>query len=127
MVSWSATVPSGWLLEAFGSKGRISVRAPSFPTSRDSILQAGTLESGSMQKIDVPERLLRTPEVGIDSGFEPQASYPMALAMSRMVQSIHGTGPAKPDFEQAWAVECALEAARRSAAERRWVRVEEVS
>jgi predicted dehydrogenase len=44
-----------------------------------------------------------------------------------MVQSIRGTGRAKPDFDQAWAVECALEAARRSAEERRWVRLDEIS
>src|SRR5262249_39321090 len=125
-VSWSATVPPGWLLEAFGSKGRLSVRAPNFPTSRDSILHAGTLDSGTLEKIDVPERLLRTPDVGIDSNVEPQPAYPMALAMNSMVQRIRGGGPARPDFQQAWVVECALEAARRSSIERRWVRLDEI-
>jgi predicted dehydrogenase len=126
-VSWSATVPPGWLIEAFGSKGRFSVRAPNFPTSRDSVLHASTLEAGSLQKIDIPERLLRTTDIGIDAQSEPQPAYPMALAMHSMVQSIRSRGAAKPDFEQAWAVECALEAARRSAAERRWVRLDEIS
>ncbi len=127
-VSWSATVPSGWLLEAYGSKGRFCVRAPNFPTSRDSTLQAGTLEAGTMQKIEIPERLLRSPDVAIDSATDPQPAYPMALAMHSMVQTIRGTGrSARPDFAQAWAVECALEAARRSSKERRWVRLEEIS
>jgi predicted dehydrogenase len=126
-VSWSATVAQGWLLEAFGSKGRLAVNAPSFPTSRDSVLHAGTLESGRMEKIVIPERLLHTAGVGVDFTAEPQPVYPMALSMSRMVQSIHGGGAASPDFEQAWAVECALEAARRSAEERRWVRLDEIS
>jgi predicted dehydrogenase len=126
-VSWSATVAQGWLLEAFGSKGRLAVNAPSFPTSRDSVLHAGTLEGGRMEKIVIPERLLHTAGVGVDFTAEPQPVYPMALSMSRMVQSIHGGGAASPDFEQAWAVECALEAARRSAEERRWVRLEEIS
>ena len=125
-VSWSATVGAGWLLEAFGSRGRFSVRAPSFPTSRDSTLLAGTLEAGSMQKIEIPERLLHTPDVGVDSNVDVQPVYPMALSMNRMIQAIHGTGAARPDFGQAWTVERVLEAARRSAEERRWVRLEEI-
>ena len=100
--------------------------APNFPTSRDSTLHAGTLEAGLMQKIEVPERLLRSAEVAVDYAADPQPVYPMALSMSRMVQSIQGAGAARPDFEQAWTVECVLEAARRSAEERRWVRLEEI-
>ena len=125
-VSWSSTVAPGWLLEAFGSKGRFAVSSPSFPTSRDSTLHAGTLESGRMEKITIPERFLRSPEVTADSAADPQPVYPMALSMSRMIQSIRGAGAARPDFDQAWAVECALEAARRSAEERRWVRLDEI-
>jgi len=125
-VSWSATVPPGWSLEAFGSKGRFALAAPNFPTSRDTTLRAGTLESGRMETLDMPERLLRTADVGVDSAADPQPVYPMALSMSRMVQSIHGGGAAKPDFEQAWAVECALEAARLSMDEHRWVSLNEI-
>jgi predicted dehydrogenase len=43
-----------------------------------------------------------------------------------MVQAIRGEGNAHPDFEQGWQVERLQEAVRRSAAERRWVKVEEV-
>jgi predicted dehydrogenase len=50
----------------------------------------------------------------------------MALSMSRMTRAIRGDGPASPDFDQAWLVERILEAARRSSAERRWVKVEEI-
>jgi predicted dehydrogenase len=91
------------------------------------MLHVGTLDGGRMEKIDIPERLLRTAEVGVDFAADPQPVYPMALSMSRMVQSIRGAGRAKPDFDQAWAVECALEAARRSSEERRWVRLDEIS
>jgi len=80
-----------------------------------------------MEKIDIPERLLRSAGIGVDFASDPQPVYPMALSMSRMVQSIRGTGRANPDFDQAWAVECALEAARHSAEERRWVRLDEIS
>jgi predicted dehydrogenase len=125
-VSWSATVAPGWSLEAFGSNGRIRLAAPNFPTSRDSTLHAGTLESGGMEKVEMPDRLLRSADVGVDYAADPQPVYPMALAMSRMVESIRGNGPAKPDFDQAWAVECALEAARRSMEEHRWVSLGEI-
>jgi predicted dehydrogenase len=79
-----------------------------------------------MEKVDIPDRLLRTADVGVDYAADPQPVYPMALSMSRMVQSIRGVGSAKPDFDQAWAVECALEAARRSMEERRWVSLKEI-
>jgi predicted dehydrogenase len=125
-VSWSATLTQGWSLEAFGSNGRFSVSSPSFPTSRDSVLYAGTLARGQMEKIDIPERLLQKDGVGIDFASDPQPAYPMALSMNRMVQAIRGEGAASPDFEQAWIVECGLEAARRSAEERRWVRLDEI-
>ena len=125
-VSWSATVGPGWSLEAFGSKGRFALAAPSFPTSRDTTLHAGTLENGRMEKVDIPERLLRSPDVRVDYAIDPQPAYPMALSMNRMIQSIRGGGPAEPDVDQAFAVECALEAARRSAEERRWVSLKEI-
>jgi predicted dehydrogenase len=80
-----------------------------------------------MAKIDSPERLLRTPEVNVDFAVDPQPVYPMALSMNQMVQNIRGKGRAHPDFEQAWAVERVLEAVRRSAEERRWVKIEEIS
>jgi predicted dehydrogenase len=124
-VSWSATVPPGWRLEAFGSNGRFVASAPSFPTSRETTLHAGTLADGRLEPIPMPQRLTETPDVGINAEVEPQPAYPMALSMSRMTAAIRGEGAAAPDFEQAWFVERVLEAARRSSAEGRWVRIAE--
>ena len=101
-VSWSATVPPGWTLEAFGSKGRFAAHAPSFPTSRDTTLHAGTIESGRMEKIQVPPRFLSTSAIAISADAEPQPAYPMALSMAHMAQAIRGEGAASPDFEQVW-------------------------
>jgi predicted dehydrogenase len=126
-VSWSAVLGSGWTLEAFGSKGRCVVSAPSFPTARDTTLHAGTLNSGTLEKVEIPERLLRTPDVTINSDSQVPPAYPMALAMHSMVHAIRGSGVARPDFEQAWYVERLQEAVRRSAAEHRWVRLAEIS
>ena len=125
-VCWSAALTPGWTLEAFGSKGRFVSRAPSFPTARDTTLHAGSV-GGAFEQVQIPERLLRAPGVGIDADFQMQASYPMALSVQNMIRAIKGEAVAAPDFGQAWFVERVLEAARRSAAERRWVRIEEVA
>lgn len=125
-VSWNAPLGLGWYLDMFGSKGRMVLQSPSFPTSRDTTLRAGKLGGAGPEPIEIPQRLLRTSEIGIDAGFEIQPSHPMALSMNAMVQAIRGEGRARPDFEQAWQVERLQEAVRRSAAERRWVRLEEI-
>ncbi len=124
-VSWSATLGSGWTLDAFGSNGRFRLEAPSFPTSRDTVLRAGRL-GGALEPVEIPALLLETPEIGLTAQTPIPPAHPMALSMHRMVEAIRGNGPAAPDFEQGWLVERLLEAARRSAEERRWVRVAEI-
>lgn len=126
-VSWSATLGAGWMLDVFGSRGRLALRAPSFPTSRDTELQAGSLREAGLARIEIPERFLHTADVAVDATAQPASSYPMALSMQRLATAIRCNGAAQPDFEQAWAVERALEAARRSAAQRRWVRLDEIA
>ena len=126
-VSWNAPLGPGWYLEAFGSNGRLVAEAPSFPTSRDTILRAGRLGDAGMERIAIPERLLRTAEVSIDAEAEIQPAHPMALSMNAMARAIEGKGAAHPDFAQAWMVERMLEAVRRSSSERRWVRIDEIA
>lgn len=126
-VSWSATLGSGWNLEAFGSQGRFIISSPSFPTGRDTTLQAGTLDENRIEKISIPQRLLQSQDMDVDFDVEPQPVYPMALSMQRMTQAALGTAVARPDFEQAWRVERVLEAARRSTQEQRWIRLSEIS
>jgi predicted dehydrogenase len=125
-VSWNATLGSGWMLEAFGSKGRFVASSPSFPTALDTTLHAGTLAGKGVEKVEIPERLLRSPEVTIDATVPIPPAYPMALSMQNMVQAIRGEAVARPDFEQAWYVERVQEAVRVSAVERRWVRLAEI-
>jgi|HubBroStandDraft_1064217.scaffolds.fasta_scaffold00032_26 predicted dehydrogenase len=126
-VSWSATLGSGWTLDVFGSKGRIVAKAPSFPTSRDTVLQAGRLGDAGLVTIEIPDRLLQTPEIGLGADARMPPSHPMALSMHCMAEAIRGAGRASPDFARAWEVERILEAARRSAAERRWSRLQEIA
>jgi predicted dehydrogenase len=126
-VSWNATVGPGWVLDVFGEKGRLRAEAPSFPTSRDTTLAAGKVGGRELTPVALPDRLTKTPEVGIDYEVAIQPAHPMALSMNAMARAIEGTGRARPDFAQAWAVERQQEAIRRSAAERRWVRIEEIA
>jgi predicted dehydrogenase len=51
----------------------------------------------------------------------------MAISMNAMVRAIEGKATARPDFDQAWKVERVLEAVRRSSAQRRWVRLAEIT
>jgi len=126
-VSWSATLGSGWTLDAFGTQGRFVAKAPTFPTSKETVLEAGRLGTAPMERIPIPEQFLKTPEVGMTADTPMPASHPMALSMNRMVEAIGARGVAAPDFTQAWAVERALEAARRSALERCWVRLDAIA
>ena len=125
--SWNATLGSGWLLDVFGSKGRLIAQAPSFPTSRDTTLHAGRLGETGLGRVEIPERLLRTPEVGLDSEAAIQPAHPMSLSMNAMARAIEGKGQARPDFAQAWRVERQQEAIQRSMRERRWVRIDEIT
>lgn len=125
-VSWSAPHGPGWSLDTFGSKGRLTVAAPSFPTARDTVLYAGSL-GGGFDQVAIPPNFYETPDIGITAAFEPQASFGMALSMNNMVQAIKGEARARPNFDQAWAVERVQEAVRRSTDERHWVRLEEIS
>src|SRR3546814_21138859 len=82
-VSWNATMTPGWTLEAFGSKWRFVARAPNFPTSRDTTLHAGALGGPAFGPVTIAERLLKTPDVALDSVSEPTASHPLALSLPR--------------------------------------------
>jgi predicted dehydrogenase len=125
-VSWNAPLGRGWYVEAFGSNGRMTIEAPSFPTVLDTVLHAGTLDGGAMERVAIPDAMLRSPDIGIDAYMPVPPAYPMALSMNRMVRAIEGDAVAHPDFEQAWQIERIQEAIRRSSAERRWVKLGEI-
>lgn len=123
-ISWSLPLHDGWLLDVYGTKGRLRAEAPTFPTARDCRLFGGKT-GGAMEEI-VPPTIFRTdPDVELDWQAEVQPSYPMALSMCAMVRAIYGQGKASPDFVRALEIERLQEAIRLSSKERRWVKVSE--
>jgi predicted dehydrogenase len=134
-VSWNAPLGRGWYLDVFGSGGRIVLESPSFPTCRETTLHAGKLGGTGVERVEIPQRLLSEPGLGIDASCPIQPAFPMALSMNAMVRAVRdgaeakamAKAPAHPDFEQAWQVERLQEAVRVSATQRRWVRLEEIA
>ena len=124
-ISWSMTLHDGYVLDVFGTQGRLIASSPTFPTARDCILQGGQL-GGEIAQIEIADSTKSAPNIALDWQSDPQPSFPMALSMHAMVEAIAGRAKAMPDFAQALEVERIQEAIRRSSAERRWVRIADV-
>ncbi|WP_022673808.1 Gfo/Idh/MocA family protein [Novosphingopyxis baekryungensis] len=125
---WAMPQHDGWLLDLYGSEGRLMSRSPTFPTARDCKLFGAKLQDKADQhaptdlpEVEVPQAYFGGNRVGIDADFPVPPAFPMALSMRKMVDAIHGKASAAPDFGRALEVERVMEAMRLSSAERRWV------
>jgi predicted dehydrogenase len=125
-ISWSLPVHQGWVLDLYGTKGRLLSKSPTFPTARDCTLEAGQI-GGVLSPVDIPENYKSVPGIGLDWQHPVQPAFPMALSMQAMVDAINGAGVASPTFADALEIERVQEAIRLSSLERRWVRLVEVS
>ncbi len=130
---WAMTMHDGWLLDIYGTQGRLVTRAPTFPTSHDCTLWGLRAEDkpnphapSILRELEIPPAFTAAQGVGIDAGFAIPPCYPMALAMQRMVAAIAGEGSAAPDFARALEVERCQEAMRLSQQDARWVTVADV-
>ena len=124
-IGWSMTLHDGWSINVFGERGRLAVSSPTFPTSRDCLLQGGRL-GAAFENIAIPDALKSAPGVALDWQNDPQPSFPMALSMRAMVAAIGGEGGASPDFAAALEVERLQEAMRVSNARRSWITANEI-
>jgi predicted dehydrogenase len=124
-ISWSLPLHNGWLIDVHGSKGRMKVTSPTFPTAKDTVLSTGKT-GGSFSEIEIDDRFQSVPGVAMDWQSEPQPSAIMAFSMNAMAREIQGQGKAAPDFAHALEIERIQEAIRLSSAERRWVQVADV-
>jgi predicted dehydrogenase len=124
--SWSVPAQPGWLIDVFGSKGRLVASSPTFPTARDCTLHGGQA-GDALEQLPIPDHFHSDPAIGIDSQHPVQPSFPMALSMAAMVDAIRSQGVATPDFAMALEVERIQQAIRASSAERRWVKLAEIA
>jgi predicted dehydrogenase len=124
--SWSLPLHDGFLLDVYGSNGRLCAESPTFPTARDCTLEGGQL-GGALTPIAVADRYKSAPGIALNWQAEVQPSFPMALSMQAMVDAIHGRGAASPDFARALEIERIQEAIRISNWERRWVTLTEIA
>ena len=98
-----------------------------FPTQDDTTLFAAKRGDFALTAVAIPDRYLTMDGVDFGDCSPLPHARSMALGMRTMVDAIRDVWTdAQPDFEQAWAVARILEAARRSVAEHRWVRLDEV-
>lgn len=124
-ISWSMPVHDGWLIDVYGSGGRLVSTSPTFPTAQDCTLSGARL-GGSLRPIAVDDAYKSRPGISLDWQTPVQPSFPMALSMEAMVKAINGTDGAAPSFAAALEIERIQEAIRLSSAERCWVQVADI-
>jgi len=127
--AWCAVGGRGFLLDAFGSKGRLVLEGPGMPTNDTKVYRA-TLGEMTATELEVPERFRS--KAGIDisapagSAWTVGPRYGMALAFADMLAAIREGRESRPGFAQALQTHAAIEAAETSGREGRWVKVREM-
>jgi predicted dehydrogenase len=124
---WVAAGGRGFFLEAYGSRGRLVVKAPGFPGAYDTELsgaEAGPYLQQPETKIELPERLYTLPDVGLIGPQSLPSLLPMARIFQGMLRAIENGGEAAPDFAQANHVQQVVEACYRSIESGAWSQVQ---
>jgi predicted dehydrogenase len=124
--AWCAIAGRGFMIDAFGSKGRLLLEGGGMPANETRVHYAKVGELVT-KELQIPERLRRRDGIAItaDSNRTPYGTGPqfaMALSYSDMIRAIKTGGEARPSFSQAFHTHAAIEAAHLSAIEHRWVR-----
>jgi predicted dehydrogenase len=129
--AWCAIAGRGFMLDAFGSKGRLMLDGGIMPANETKVYRARLSET-SVTELAVPDRFRRSKDVDMNAvrgdpktGEGPR--FAMALAYADMVRAIRNGGQARPGFPQALHTHAVVEAAHRSAVDRRWVAVQEMT
>ena len=127
--SWVAADGPGWMLEAFGSHGRLLAYAPSFPQPATTKLFAGAAGTSYVpiaKEVEVPEKLGKIPGAKLDAAAHRSAVMPMARVFADMVQAIRLGGDGAPSFAQACHVQSIVEGIHQSLETRSWVNMRDV-
>jgi len=124
--SWVAIAGGGYLLDVFGSKGRLVLQGQAFMPSND--LQVLLGKPGDMVPTpqEVPERFRRREGIAVtaDDGVSPV--FAMSLTFADVLRAIEHGGEPRPSFDQGYAVQSVIEAGEQSARTGRPVRPRDV-
>ncbi len=127
--AWCAVGGRGFLLDAFGSKGRLVLDGPGMPTNDTKVYRA-KLGEMMASEVEVPERFRSRAGINLTapagSAWTVGPRFGMALAFSDMVAAIREGRASRPGFAQALHTHAAIEAAELSAREGRWVGVSQL-
>lgn len=127
--SWVAADGPGWMLEAYGSRGRLLAQAPVFPLPSTTRLYAGPAGAHYApigDYVAVPERLEQVPGAVIDARALQSQIMPMARVFADMVHAIRAGGDGAPSFAQAFHVQLIVEGIYESMETRGWVNLRDV-
>lgn len=125
-VGWSSPALTGWRMELNGDKGTlISEHDGTFPSGPEVRLH-GAQNGARPAELDLPEVCLSPPEFSFAAPPLVPQSHDIAGVMASFIRAIREGSRPSPDFEQAWHVEAALEAARLAILQRRWVDIAEI-
>lgn len=121
-LGWANPALVGWHLQVNGERGTMGADAPGawFPSSH-TLRLCGGWDAAPLDSIDIP----LGPEPVAPPGAPPQATDIARLLETFVAAIADGGADAQPDFDRAFHVEEALEAARVAIAERRWVSLDE--
>jgi predicted dehydrogenase len=128
--SWVAADGPGWMLEAFGSRGRLLAHGPSFPLPATTRLYAGAAGASYTpiaEEVAIPERLGKVAGATFDENAYRSPLMPMARVYADMVQAIRSGGDGAPSFAQACHVQQIVEGIHQSLETRAWVNMRDVA
>jgi predicted dehydrogenase len=123
------SVPSGTglILSAYGSKGRLVARSPSYPLDRNVKISGAKpvrLFENSEMDIDIPERYFEVPGGRPAKGDDASVAISLGRLYSNMVRAINDGTEARPNFRRGALVQSIVAAVQRSEQSRSWQRVE---
>ncbi len=118
--SWVAWHGSGWRMEAYGTRGKLTATSQVTLQYGDVHLSGARKDEPAEHDIEVPDRLRWVSEVP-STDF---VKYNVAQIARNMAEGIIQGHPTHPNFHDALHLHRVLEAVTRSARERRWVAVE---
>lgn len=119
-IGWSVAGARGFALEAYGSKGRLRIEAPSgFPDAANATLfHAPAVARADLgraaQPVTLPNSLTQLRGADIPMLDDARVIIPMTLMLDEMVSAVRENRDCHPGFEQALQVQAICEAAEES-------------